>query len=204
MDVVQMVKKHADVEVRSPRDVVFQFDKYGVQKDTCYVILSSEEEMQHVLKRIVEVAVPRKTVYGASFGCEFVNSSRSHLFMASDKLDYALHGSKYWVISLGWEASMDVQAFRQAMAAKRIHPVGIQSVPCESDNTMGFLMRFERVKDVKETMVRFHDMKGKEERRDSKVTYAHPVQADVHWFGDKLHADGRLDDDGDLDEPIDY
>jgi hypothetical protein len=197
--VMELLKKTAGVTVGSPRDVVFQFDKYGMQKDICYVILSSEAEVEDVLKSVVEVAVPRKTVYGASFGCEFVSSSRSHLFMASEPLDYALHGSKYWVMSLGWDEGTSVDDFSAVMVKRRIQPIDVRPITCESDKTTAFLMKFERMKDAKETMVKFHSSKV-----GDKVTYAYPVQADVHWFGDKVHADGRADDDGDLDEPIDY
>ena len=99
---------------------------------------------------------------------------------------------------------MSQEVFTETMHKKRIYPAEIVSLPCEVDGTVGYLMRFERMKDVKETMVKLHDMKVRKQVADDRLICMHPVHPDIQWQGDKVHEDGRLDDDGDLDEPIEY
>ena len=202
-DVVKMLETHAGVVV-SPRDVVFQFGKYGEQKDTCHVILQSRDQVACVLAKIKELAVPRKTVYGASFGCAFVDSSTSYYFMSDSSVDYALYGSKYWVMTMGWGKTLTDKTFLPLMHELKIYPVETVKTPDFDEDCSGFIMKFERMKDVKETMNRLHHLRGKKGVPDHPLVYARPVMADVQWYGDKVHADSRKDDDGDLDEPIEY
>ena len=204
VDVARMIETHAGVTV-NPRDVVFQFGKYGEQKDTCHVIVKNREEVASIVAKIKELAVPRKTVYGASFGCAFVGSSaHSHSFMSASSMDYALHGSKYWVMTMGWDKALSDETFLPIMHSLKIFPIEVIQTPSLDEDYSGFIMKFERMKDVKETMNRLHHLRGKKGVPDHPLVYARPITADVQWYGDKVHADNRKDDDGDLDEPIEY
>ena len=188
-----------------PKNVIFQFSNFGEQKDICYVIVPEKEDVVEVTTKVKEVAVPQRIVYGTGFGCSFVSSSVDHMFLSYGNLDYVLHGSKYWVMSMGWEKGSSIESITPTLHSHKIFPIYIIQSPSVGDDSMtGFLMKFERMKDVKEVMVRIHGMGGRNGLPAHKFRYAQPVLADIHWHGDQVHADRRKDDDGYLDEPIDY
>lgn len=194
--------KHS-VTVSQLRDVVFRFKPNGQQSDTCFVLMKSETEALQVIKAVQEYPAPLRRVYGTSFGCSFVFADRSALFITDPSLDYQLEGSKYWVMTLGWNSELDESQMAQVLHKMAIYPNKVVKVA--SGGVGGeFLLRFDRMKNTKLVFTRLNRLKRRWRIPSNTPFFAYPVRADIHYSGDTVHEDQRDDCDSDLDEPVMY
>ena len=190
------------VKVAKLSDIVFRFKKDGYQSDTCFVLLPSADDAHAVIKNVQEYAVPQRRIYGTSFGCSFVFADRSSLFITHPDLDYALGGSKYWVMTLGWNAELDESQMATVLHKMAIYPNKIVKVPGGSGGE--FFLRFDRMKNTKLVFSRLNRLKRRWRIGSNIPFFAYPVRADIHFEGDIKHADEASDCDSDLDEPVMY
>ena len=192
------------VVVADPRDIVFRFKKNGHQSDTCFVMLKTGDDALQVIKAVQEYPTPLRTVYGASFGCSFVHSDRSALFITDPSLDYQLDGSKCWVLTLGWNGELDAEQMRTVLTKMAIFPHKIESVNGGSGGE--FLLKFDRMKNAKLVFTRLNRLKRRWRIPGHTPFFAYPVRADIHFADEteKGHADEASDCDSDLDEPVMY
>lgn len=203
-DVAQIVFEatKGSVSVSSLRDIVFRFKKNGYQSDTCFVLLGTADDALQVMKAIQEYAVPQRRVYGTSFGCSFINADRSCLFMSDKNLDYVLDDTKNWVMTLGWNNDLEADQMEQVLHRMAIYPNKIIKLGIK--NSGGFLLRFDRMKNTKLVFTRLNRLKQRWRIPANIPFFAYPVNADVHYKGDSVHADEASDCDSDLDEPVMY
>lgn len=190
------------VTVKNLSNIVFRFKKNGYQSDTCFVLLPTADDAHAVIKAIQEYAVPQRRVYGTSFGCSFLFADRSSLFISHPELDYALDSSKYWVMTLGWDAQLDEVQMATVLNKMAIFPNKIVKVQGGSGGE--FLLRFDRMKNTKLVFTRLNRLKKRWRIASNIPFFAYPIRADIHFEGDVKHADEADDCDSDLDEPIMY
>jgi hypothetical protein len=191
------------VRVENPLNIVFRFKKNGYQSDTCFVLLETADDCHAVIKSVQEYAVPKRRVYGTSFGCSFVYADRSALFVSAPSVDYILGSSKNWVLSLGWSSDLDETQLRGVLEKLAIYPNKIVKLSGIADNG-GFLLRFDRMKNTKLVFSRLNRLKKRWRIGTHIPFFAFPVQADIHFQGDECHPDEASDCDSDLDEPVMY
>ena len=203
-DVAQIVSEatNGSVAVSSLRNIVFRFKKNGYQSDTCFVLLNTADDALQVIKAIQEYAVPQRRVYGTSFGCSFINADRSCLFMSHESLDYVLDGCKNWVMTIGWNNDLEADQMEQVLNRMAIYPNKIIKLGIK--DTGGFLLRFDRMKNTKLVFTRLNRLKRRWRIPANIPFFAYPVNADIHYKGDAVHADEASDCDSDLDEPVMY
>ena len=192
----------SSVNVTSLQDIVFRFKKNGHQSDTCFVLLPTADDALQVIKAMQEYAVPQRRVYGTSFGCSFVHADRSALFVTDPALDFALDACKYWVMTLGWNAELDVDQMRAVLTKLAVFPNKIIKLNAASGGE--FLLRFDRMKNAKLVFSRLNRLKRRWRIPAHVPFFAYPLRADVHFAGDAVHADEASDCDSDLDEPVMY
>ena len=190
------------VKIENLSNIVFRFKKDGYQSDTCFVLLPTADDALAVIKAVQEYAVPQRRVYGTSFGCSFVFANRSSLFITHPELDYALGGSKYWVMTLGWNNELDESQMATVLNKMSIFPNKIVKVPGGSGGE--FFLRFDRMKNTKLVFSRLNRLKRRWRIGSNIPFFAYPVRADIHFEGDAKHADEASDCDSDLDEPVMY
>ena len=202
VEVARFIQNHVNVNI-DPKNIIFSFTRWGDQSK-CFVLCNSYLDAKLILDKIKETPAPKRVVYGAKFGCSFVSADRSTMFLSMPSLNNVLYGSKYWVATLGWKQQLAEKEVLNILNKQKVFPCEIKVIPISADNTNAFLLRFERMRDVKQVIGRLHDMRLRWHLPKSVPFYAYPATADVHWKGDKIHEDARRDYDGDLDEPVEY
>ncbi|KAK1932722.1 hypothetical protein X943_000507 [Babesia divergens] len=208
LELAEVIEKHTSVKV-NPANIVFRFKSNGEQDSTAWILCCNPGDVNKIIAKLQEVAVPRRYQYGALMGASFLYAARSSLFLSNPELDFLTTKSKYQVFTMGWQSDVDEDELAHLANTLKFFPKSVKVVKIPSvdgaKHDVGAFFECERMRNIKKLMVRLHMLKRRWKIPEHSIFYAYPKTADVRWMTDNgVYDEDDPADDSDIDEPIHY
>lgn len=208
LELAEVIEKHASVIV-NPTDIVFRFKSNGEQDSTAWVLCKTAHDVNRILAKLQEVAVPKRYQYGSLMGACFLYSARSSLFLSDPQLDFITRKTKYQVFTLGWQPDVDEEELTHLTNTLKFYPKSVKVIKLPSvdgsKHEVGAFFECDRMRNTKKLMVRLNMLKRRWKIPEHSIFYAYPKTADVRWMSDNgVYEEDDPANDSDIDEPVHY